>query len=125
VQKIAAKLLIVLVVIAAAATSAGKRLAPAESLGKEEGYVATDDGTRLFYQKIGRGSQVVIIPLRLYTLEVFKELGDQFTIIAYDTRGRGRSDPIPDDQKAAKLSIQYDVADWNGSGSISKCKRQV
>jgi pimeloyl-ACP methyl ester carboxylesterase len=112
VQKIAAKLLTVLVVIATAvATSAGKPLAAAESAGTEEGYVATDDGTRLFYQKIGRGSQVVIIPLRLYTFEAFKELGDQFTIIAYDTRGRGRSDPIPDDQKPAKLSIQRDVAD--------------
>jgi pimeloyl-ACP methyl ester carboxylesterase len=77
----------------------------------EEGYVATDDGTRLFYEKIGNGSEVVIIPLRFYTFEAFKPLGDQFTVIAYDTRGRGRSDPIPDDQKAGKLSIQHDVAD--------------
>jgi pimeloyl-ACP methyl ester carboxylesterase len=77
----------------------------------EEGYVSTDDGTRLFYQKLGNGSQVVILPLRLYTFEAFKQLGDQYTVIAYDTRGRGRSDPIPDDQKAAKLSIQHDVAD--------------
>ena len=95
----------------AAAMSHGKELAAAELPEIEEGYVATDDGTRLFYQKIGSGSQVVIIPLGLYTFDAFKQLGDQFTIIAYDTRGRGRSDPIPDDQKAAKLSIQHDVAD--------------
>ena len=49
--------------------------------------------------------------LRLYAFDTFKELGDEFTVIAYDTRGRGRSDSIPDDQKAAKLSIQHDVAD--------------
>ena len=111
-QKIAAKLLTVLVVIATAApTSEGKRLVAAVSPGIEEGYVRTDDGTGLFYQKIGSGSQAVIIPLRLYAFDAFKELGDQFTIIAYDTRGRGRSDPIPDDQKAAKLSIQNDVVD--------------
>lgn len=111
-QKIAAKLLTVLVVIATAAPiSQGKWLVGAVSAGIEEGYVKTDDGTRLFYQKIGSGSQAVIIPLRLYAFEAFKELGDQFTIIAYDTRGRGRSDPIPDDQKATKLSIQNDVAD--------------
>ena len=54
---------------------------------------------------------MVIIPLRLYTFEAFKQLGDQFTVIAYDTRNRGRSDPIPDEQKASKLSIQHDVAD--------------
>jgi proline iminopeptidase len=77
----------------------------------EEGYVSTDDGTRLFYRKIGSGPQVVIIPLQLYTFETFKPLGDQFTVIAYDTRNRGRSDPIPDDQKASKISIQHDVAD--------------
>jgi pimeloyl-ACP methyl ester carboxylesterase len=84
---------------------------PATPSKLEEGYVTTDDGTRLFYEKIGSGSQVVILPLRLYTFEAFKQLGDQYTVIAYDTRGRGRSDPIPDDQKAGKLSIQHDVAD--------------
>jgi pimeloyl-ACP methyl ester carboxylesterase len=112
VQKLAAKLLTSLVVVAmVAATSQGKPLAASAAPGIEEGYVPTDDGTRLFYQKIGSGSQVVIIPLRLYTFDAFKQLGDQYTVIAYDTRGRGRSDPIPDDQKAAKLSIQHDVAD--------------
>jgi proline iminopeptidase len=77
----------------------------------KEGFVATDDGTRLFYQKVGSGSQVVILPLRLFTFEAFKELGDQYTVIAYDTRGRGRSEPIPDNEKPRKLSIQHDVAD--------------
>ena len=77
----------------------------------EAGYVTTDDGTRLFYQKLGSGPQVVIIPLGLFTFEAFKPLADQYTVIAYDTRNRGRSDSIPDDQKASKLSIQHDVAD--------------
>jgi pimeloyl-ACP methyl ester carboxylesterase len=89
----------------------GASLATSVPSGMEEGYVTTDDGTRLFYQKAGSGSQVVIIPLRLYTFDAFKQLADQFTVIAYDTRGRGRSDPIPDDQKAAKLSIQHDLVD--------------
>jgi pimeloyl-ACP methyl ester carboxylesterase len=84
---------------------------PTKQPAIEEGYISTDDGIRLFYQKIGSGSQVVILPLRLYTFDAFKQLADQYTVIAYDTRGRGRSDPIPDDQKAAKLSIQHDVKD--------------
>jgi len=111
VQAVAAKLMASLAIAAAVATLQTKSLAASARPAIEEGYVETDDGTRLFYQKTGSGSQVVIIPLRLYTLEAFKELGDQFTLIGYDTRGRGRSDPIPDDQKAAKLSIQNDVAD--------------
>jgi proline iminopeptidase len=115
VQKIRAKLITSFSIIAAAAIAAATlqitSLATPTPPGIEEGYVTTDDGTRLFYQKIGRGSQVVIIPLRLYTFDAFKQLGDEFTVIAYDTRGRGRSDPIPDDQKPTKLSIQHDVAD--------------
>jgi pimeloyl-ACP methyl ester carboxylesterase len=112
VEKVRAKFLTSLVVIAAAAaTPQAQPAATAAPPGIEDGYVPTDDGTRLFYQKTGSGSQVVIIPLRLYTFEAFKQLGDQYTVIAYDTRGRGRSDPIPDDQKSAKLSIQHDVAD--------------
>jgi pimeloyl-ACP methyl ester carboxylesterase len=100
-----------LAIATAVATLQSRSLAASVAPATEEGYVETDDGTRLFYQKTGSGSQVVIIALRLYTFEAFKQLGDQFTVIAYDTRGRGRSDPIPDDQKGAKLSIQHDVAD--------------
>jgi pimeloyl-ACP methyl ester carboxylesterase len=84
---------------------------PTKQPAIEEGYISTDDGTRLFYQKTGSGSHVVILPLRLYTFNAFEQLADQYTVIAYDTRGRGRSDPIPDDQKVAKLSIQHDVQD--------------
>lgn len=77
----------------------------------EEGYLRTDDGTRIFYQKIGRGDQVVIVPVRLFAFEAFKTLADQFTVISYDPRGRGRSDPIADADKPAKIGIHQDVAD--------------
>jgi proline iminopeptidase len=113
VQNAIAMLLTSLVLVMSAAAATPQSGAPTASTPSklEEGYVTTNDGTRLFYQKVGRGSQVVILPLRLYTLEAFRSLADQYTVIAYDTRGRGRSDPIPDDQKAGKLSIQHDVAD--------------
>jgi pimeloyl-ACP methyl ester carboxylesterase len=110
-RKARAKLLASLTISIIATIVATAQCAASTPPRIEEGYVSTDDGTRLFYQKLGNGSQVVILPLRLYTFEAFKQLGDQYTVIAYDTRGRGRSDPIPDDQKAAKLSIQHDVAD--------------
>ncbi len=74
----------------------------------EEGYVATDDGTRLFYQKVGRGKHTLLIPARLFVFENFKQLADEYTVISWDMRGRGRSDAISDGQK---LSIHHDVKD--------------
>jgi len=77
----------------------------------EQGYVATDDGTRLFYQKAGNGRQVIIVPGRLFLFDDFKQLARGRTLIFYDMRGRGRSDMIADDQKAAKVGIHHDVKD--------------
>ncbi|HKY03894.1 MAG TPA: alpha/beta hydrolase [Blastocatellia bacterium] len=77
----------------------------------EEGYVTTDDGTRLFYQKTGNGPQKVIIPGRLFLFDDFRQLARGRTLIFYDMRGRGRSDAIPDNQKGQKISIHHDVKD--------------
>ena len=77
----------------------------------EQGYIATDDGTRLFYQKVGNGPQKVIIPGRLFLFDDFKQLAGGRTLIFYDMRGRGRSDAIADEQKSQKVSIFHDVKD--------------
>ena len=77
----------------------------------EEGYVPTDDGTRLFYQKVGSGKQTVIIPGGLFLYDDFKQLAKGRTLIFYDMRGRGRSDAIPDERKSALVSIHNDVKD--------------
>lgn len=73
-----------------------------------EGYVMTDDGVRLFYQKLGDGPTAVIIPGRLWLYEHFKRLADGRTLIFYDMRNRGRSDAVADGQK---IGIQHDVRD--------------
>jgi proline iminopeptidase len=83
---------------------------PAEARA-EEGYVATDDGTRLFYQKTGNGPQKVIIPGRLFLFDDFKQLASGRTLVFYDMRGRGRSDRVPEDQKSRMLGIHHDVKD--------------
>lgn len=77
----------------------------------EEGYVPTDDGTRLFYQKVGSGRQTVIIPGGLFLFDDFKQLAKGRTLIFYDMRGRGRSDAIPDERKKEIVSIYDDVKD--------------
>ena len=53
----------------------------------EEGYIATPDGTRLFYQKLGTGSAVVI-PGGLFLFEPLKQLANSHTLIFYDMRNR-------------------------------------
>jgi hypothetical protein len=74
----------------------------------EEGYVTADDGTKLFYQKGGRGRQTIIAPGRLFVIDNFKQLTDNFTLISYDMRNRGRSDSVANGER---LTIHDDVKD--------------
>jgi len=78
-----------------------------QTAGVERGYIKTDDGARLFYEKAGSGP-AVIIPGRLFLFPAFKQLDDQYTIISYDMRDRGLSRSVPD---GSKLTIQNDIAD--------------
>jgi proline iminopeptidase len=73
----------------------------------EEGYITTDDGVRLFYQKVGAG-RVIIIPGRLFAFDVLRQLADRHTVISYDMRNRGRSDAVAD---GSKITIHHDVKD--------------
>jgi len=72
------------------------------------GFVPTRDSTRLFYQKTGRGPRTIIVPGRIFLWPTVRRLADEFTVISYDTRDRGRSDRIDD---ASKITIQADVDD--------------
>lgn len=74
----------------------------------EEGYVTTDDGVRLFYKKVGSGSQTVVIPLGFMLFEDFKRLNEGRTLIFYDMRNRGRSDSVRDPQR---ITIYDDLRD--------------
>lgn len=94
-------LLLLAIVLAVASVAA------AQDVG-ETGYVSTPDGERLFYEKVGRGPDVLILPARLFTVTDFRRLGEHHTLIAYDMRNRGRSDFVADD---AKISIEADVED--------------
>lgn len=73
----------------------------------ETGFINVGD-TRLFYQKIGKGKDVLVIPLHLYLFEDFKHLAKNRTVIFYDVRNRGASDRVED---TSKLNIQQDVED--------------
>ena len=81
-----------------------------DAVPTDEGLVTTQDGVRLYFHKVGSGSKTVIIPNGLYLLEDFKHFAAGRTLIFYDLRNRGRSDPVTDDAKLKK-GIHHDVED--------------
>jgi proline iminopeptidase len=73
-----------------------------------EGFVAADDGVRLFYRQVGSGAQTVIVPASLYLFRDLQPLAAGRRVIFYDMRGRGRSDRVAD---STHITIQWDVRD--------------
>src|ERR1700687_4040063 len=75
-----------------------------------EGYVTTDDGVRLFFQKFGDSPHAVIIPNAVHMIDSFQHLADNRTVIFFDLRNRGRSESVHDGSKL-KRGIHHDVDD--------------
>jgi pimeloyl-ACP methyl ester carboxylesterase/ketosteroid isomerase-like protein len=81
----------------------------AESEAKqEEGFVTADDGAKLHFRRIAGGPTTLVVPLEFVVFDDWKQLADVATVIAYDPRNRGRSEPIKD---GTRLTIQDDVKD--------------
>lgn len=77
---------------------------------RSEGYVTTEDGVRLFFRTLGHGPRMVVIPNGIYLLDDFKSLAERCTLIVYDPRNRGLSDPVSEATSPTK-GIQGDVDD--------------
>ena len=75
-----------------------------------EGYITTDDGVRLFFQKLGSSPNAVIIPNAVHMFDSFKTLADNRTLVFFDLRNRGRSDAVSDRSKLLR-GIHHDVDD--------------
>ncbi len=75
----------------------------------DEGFITTRDGARLYYQRVGNGPEVVIIPAGMYLANEFSQLASsKRTLVFYDQRGRGRSNGISD---RSKLGWDYEISD--------------
>jgi proline iminopeptidase len=96
-----------LVVLLAGCTPRGGTSSPATP-PESEGFVTADDGTRLFYRKVGNGPGNVVIPADLFLHPALRILADQHTLVFYDMRNRGRSDSVA---AGRENSIQRDVLD--------------
>lgn len=80
-------------------------------LPEDSGYVAMDDGVRLFYRTVGDGPQVVVIPVAAYLEEALLPLASSDRrLVFYDLRARGRSDA----GDRSLISLDRQVADLEG-----------
>lgn len=72
---------------------AGERDRAAADLPVDSGYVAADDGVRLFYRSVGDGPVGLVIPVALYLEDALSPLSaPDRRLVFYDPRGRGRSE---------------------------------
>ncbi len=79
------------------------------STGFDEGRLQVGDGIELYWKAAGSGP-AVIIPNALYMERDFAWLADQYRVIFYDLRNRGRSSVVSDADELAR-GIYADVAD--------------
>jgi proline iminopeptidase len=68
------------------------------------------DGVRLFFQLVGDGPQMVVVPNGMYLRNDFERLCEGRTLVFYDLRNRGFSDSVSDQSKL-KGGILNDVDD--------------
>lgn len=76
----------------------------------DQGYLTTKDGVRLFFQRVGDGPRVVVLPNGFHLLEDFRGISAGCSMIFYDLRNRGWSDQVNDASRLAK-GIHNDVDD--------------
>ena len=94
--------------IAAGQKTAGSAAAPNPAASGKDEMVTLDTGARLHIVRIGTGGQVVVVPMGSWLAESFRGLASPGrTLVLYDTRGRGLSDPVD----PAKVSFANELAD--------------
>jgi pimeloyl-ACP methyl ester carboxylesterase len=75
----------------------------------QTGYVISKDGTRIAFDRLGRGSPVIVVGGMLCdrrkTAELAQQLAQEFCVINYDRRGRG------DSSDTAPYAVEREVED--------------
>jgi proline iminopeptidase len=79
-----------------------------EAMRQPEGYLLVEDGLRLYYQVVGDGPNVIVIPSASWLLADLTPLASGRTLIFYDDRSRGRSDAVA---ATSQISIDCLVRD--------------
>ena len=96
--------LVALMLLAAGAPAAVRAQNMAQM---DEGDVVTADSTRLHYFAYGSGADTLIIPMAALLEPELRRLASRHRLIFYDPRGRGLSDPVSSDRKAAFAACEW------------------
>ena len=103
-------------------TGPGPAVMPEHISAREEGFVTTADGVKLYYRKIGSAPATIIVPLDYLFFGTFKQFADIATVITYDPRNRGRSDRAANRET---WTVQHDVADLEAVRQHFKLERFI
>ncbi len=76
----------------------------------EAGAIHTPDGVLIMYKKAGTGDQTIVVPNLTYINDGLRSLEDNYTLIYYDARNRGRSQTVMNGIQL-KGGINNDVKD--------------
>jgi pimeloyl-ACP methyl ester carboxylesterase len=77
-----------------------------------DGYITTDDGVRLYFECIGAGERLLLIPNGLPSFDQLRPLAASRRVVAFDARNRGRSDRVTDEPRLARaLDLEVDDID--------------
>jgi len=80
----------------------------------EESYIEAADGKLLAYRKVGSGDSVLVVPEGSWVMDDMVRLARDRTIIFYDPRGRGLSDPSRSFRFEQDLADLETVIEWFG-----------
>jgi pimeloyl-ACP methyl ester carboxylesterase len=86
-------------------------------------YVTSADGTKIAFDRLGRGAPVVVVGgmfcYRPALRALAEQLAQQFTVVNYDRRGRGESDDTPPYAAAREVEdLAALVAEVGGAASV-------
>jgi len=77
----------------------------------DDGYVTADDGVRLYFQQIGSGRRLLVVPNGVPFLDRLSGATATHTIVAYDPRNRGRSTIVAGPPSKGPLDDEADDID--------------
>lgn len=81
-------------------------------MATDAGFIAAADGTRLCYVRIGTAPEVIVAP-GVGNEADFEPLARRRTVVFFDLRNRGRSDPVPADGEVG-FPVEVDDVDAVG-----------
>ena len=89
----------------------------------EDGYVTTGDGVRLFYQKLGNGVQIVLVPNGIYVVDHLARLAANRTVVFFDVKTQDNLGRIRGCRRHVDQAVLDRLASRRGHSSLRRGPR--